>query len=86
MTSGKKARQRDIGGIIAPADMRAYAEVLPDFPERYLAMVEKRQNYMMEARKAELHRNHNREVLGRLMAFAIVVHICALAIAVFVYG
>lgn len=86
MTGGKKPRHCKLGGIIAPADLREYAKVLPDFPERHLAMMEKRQNYIMEARKAEARREHNLKVSAQVQLFVIAAFACGLAVPALVYG
>ena len=74
------------GPLPSPDDFRAYAEMLPSFPERYMAMVEKHQNYSIEAHRTETDRNHKRKLLGQYLAFGIFLFICGVAGAAFKYG
>lgn len=67
------------GPLPSPEDYRGYAETQPDFPGRYMSVVENHHAYLIEAHKTETRRNHVRTVLGQLLAFAICIGMFAVA-------
>ena len=68
------------GPLPSPEDYRAYAETQPDFPGRYMGIVENHHAYAIEAHKTEMHRNHKRTVLGQWLAFFICLGMFAVAV------